>query len=308
MAEKFSGTIEVSNSSGTITIKLEGSGGAREGGGIRLYNEEGKETVYLDGDFCNLVLGSRDGGAESAGVYLHDGDGRPAIRVEGNGHVLGVKNDNNHDTVHMNGRLGSLWLGGGGQGGDLFLKKAGGQDAVHLDGDNANLTMGGWGSGGNIFLREFGGSETIHIDGSTGDIRLTNADCAEDFDVAAGTLAEPGTVMVLDNDARLRPSEQPYDRRVAGVVSGAGEYRPAIVLDRHGDAPGRQPIALVGKVYCKVDASQSPVEVGDLLTTSSTPGHAMKADPARAAGAVIGKAMRPLRDGKGLVSILISLQ
>jgi hypothetical protein len=65
----------------------------------------------------------------------------------------------------------------------------------------------------------------------------------------------------------------------------------------------------MGKVYCKVDAELSPLEVGDLLTTSATPGHAMKAtDPLNAFGAVIGKALRPLKTGKGLIPILIALQ
>jgi hypothetical protein len=58
-----------------------------------------------------------------------------------------------------------------------------------------------------------------------------------------------------------------------------------------------------------VDASLVPVSVGDLLTTSGTPGHAMKAgDAARAFGAVIGKALRPLSSGRGLVPILVALQ
>jgi len=66
---------------------------------------------------------------------------------------------------------------------------------------------------------------------------------------------------------------------------------------------------LVGKVYCKVDASYSPTRIGDFLTTSFTPGHAMKAsDLLRASGAVIGKALRPLTDGQGLIPILIALQ
>ena len=43
------------------------------------------------------------------------------------------------------------------------------------------------------------------------------------------------------------------------------------------------PIALIGKVYCKVDANYSSIEIGDLLTTSDTPGYAMKAaDPLKA--------------------------
>jgi hypothetical protein len=49
--------------------------------------------------------------------------------------------------------------------------------------------------------------------------------------------------------------------------------------------------------------------VGDLLTTSPTPGYAMKADdPFKAFGAVIGKALRPLKEAQGLVPILIALQ
>ena len=69
-------------------------------------------------------------------------------------------------------------------------------------------------------------------------------------------------------------------------------------------------MALVGKVYCKVDAEYAPVEVGDLLTTSPTLGHAMKAgDPAKAFGAVIGKALQGLPAGqRGLIAILIALQ
>ncbi len=143
----------------------------------------------------------------------------------------------------------------------------------------------------------------------TGDIRLLNADCAEDFDVQCADGTDPGTVMVVGTAGQLMPSEQSYDRRVAGVVSGAGDFKPALVLDAQKSTRPRRPIALVGKVFCKVDASYGAIEVGDLLTTSATPGHAMRAnDPLSAFGAVIGKALRPLREGQGLIPILIALQ
>lgn len=143
----------------------------------------------------------------------------------------------------------------------------------------------------------------------TGDIQLPNADCAEDFDIAESETIEPGTVMVFDEQGMLCRSRRPYDRRVAGVVSGAGDYRPGIVLDRNTSDRDRQPIALLGKVFCMVDAAHGAIAVGDLLTTSPTPGHAMKADdPHQAFGAVIGKAMRPFTEGQGLVPILIALQ
>ena len=143
----------------------------------------------------------------------------------------------------------------------------------------------------------------------TGDITLTGADFAEEFDVTATGEAEPGTVMVLDEYGALQPSQQAYDKRVAGVISGAGTYKPGIVLDKQQSSGNRMPVALVGKVYCKVDAHYAPIEVGDLLTTSNTSGHAMKAsNPLNAFGAVIGKALRPLKEGQALIPILIALQ
>ena len=152
----------------------------------------------------------------------------------------------------------------------------------------------------------------VHVTGNLtadGDILLSGADCAEDFDIAEVDSVEPGTVMVIGEDGALHQSQQAYDRRVAGVISGAGTYKAGIILDKQDSHPNRKPMALLGKVYCKVDASYAPIGVGDLLTTAPTPGHAMKAtDPLKAFGAVIGKALRPLRDGQALVPILIALQ
>jgi hypothetical protein len=141
------------------------------------------------------------------------------------------------------------------------------------------------------------------------DVSLIGGDCAEDFDISHADLVEPGTVMVLDEAGILQPSQFSYDKRVAGVISGAGDYRPGIVLDKRASGPNRKPIALVGKVYCKVDAQYGSVAVGDLLTTSPTLGYAMKAaDPLKAFGAVIGKALQPLVVGCGLIPILVALQ
>jgi hypothetical protein len=140
------------------------------------------------------------------------------------------------------------------------------------------------------------------------DIILTSADCAEEFDVAEGA-CEPGTVMVVGENGLLQAASRGYDKRVAGVVSGAGDYKPAIVLDKRQSRGKRVPVALLGKVYCKVDAEFSPVELGDLLTTSPTLGHAMKAaDSSQAFGSVIGKALRRLDAGRGLIPILMAMQ
>ncbi len=143
----------------------------------------------------------------------------------------------------------------------------------------------------------------------TGDVFLSGADCAEQFDLAAKDLVEPGTLMVMNPRGALQPCETAYDRRVVGVVAGAGTYRPAIVMDKQATDAPRVAISLMGKAYCKVDAEAGPVEAGDLLTSSATPGHAMKAsDATQAFGAVIGKALMPLESGRGLIPILIALQ
>jgi hypothetical protein len=140
-----------------------------------------------------------------------------------------------------------------------------------------------------------------------GDIVL--ADCAEEFACTPNSDFEPGSVMVLDEFGTIRPCASNYERGAVGIVSGAGAYRPAIVLDRKLNAEARAPIALVGKVYCKVDATFGAIQIGDLLTTSSTVGHAMKAKSLPAAfGAVVGKALQPLQSGRGLIPVLVTLQ
>jgi hypothetical protein len=80
-------------------------------------------------------------------------------------------------------------------------------------------------------------------------------------------------------------------------------------MDQQKSGKQRRPLALVGKVYCKVDARYGAIQVGDLLTTSATPGHAMKTvDSVKAFGAVIGKALSSWDLGRGLIPILIALQ
>ena len=156
---------------------------------------------------------------------------------------------------------------------------------------------------GKDFAAEFRGD--VKVDG---DILLTAADCAEQFDVVGASAIEPGSVVVIDEDGALRQSGEPYDTKVAGVISGAGTYRPGIILDKQPSSPGRLSVSLIGKVFCKVDGGYSAIAVGDLLTTSPTPGHAMKAsDSQRAFGAVLGKALKPWKVGCGLIPILVAL-
>ena len=83
------------------------------------------------------------------------------------------------------------------------------------------------------------------------DVVLTGGDCAEDFDVVAAERIEPGSMMVLDEQGLLMESGKVYDNRVAGVISGAGEYKPGIVLDKRLASACRLPVALVGRSAAK---------------------------------------------------------
>jgi hypothetical protein len=141
------------------------------------------------------------------------------------------------------------------------------------------------------------------------DVIVAGADCAEDFDIVDVESIEPGTVMVIDNNGALRASEQAYDKRVAGVISGTDDLRPGITLGKQKEKTNRLPIALTGKVYCKVDARYGTVDVGDLLTSSDTIGHAMKvSEYAKSLGSIIDKALKPLKTGCDLIPILLALQ
>lgn len=303
MAQTITDTLDVENSSsGETTIRLQGDGGARDGGGVRVHDADGRQTVFLDGDFCNLVLGSPDGGGEFSGLYMNNPQGALAAKLEGfdDGGRLGLKDvEGAHDVVSLDGRSGELKIGGGGQDAEVLLRNAGNHETIRLEADASR-----------IVVQDPGSDRAVHVDGEAGDIKLVGGDCAECFDLADGAQdVEPGTVMVVDDDGRLRACHGAYDRRVMGVISGAGDLQPGVVLGQRPSSAHRQPVAVAGTVNCRVDARDAPVAAGDLLTTATRPGHARKAtDPQRAFGAVLGKALRPLEGGTGLVPVLVALQ
>jgi hypothetical protein len=98
-----------------------------------------------------------------------------------------------------------------------------------------------------------------------------------------------------------------YDTKVAGIVAGANGVGSGVRL---GTDRFDLDVALAGRVYCRVEATQAGVAPGDLLTTSSIPGHAMKAtDYELAQGAILGKAMESVEVGESrLILVLVTLQ
>ncbi|HWB87115.1 MAG TPA: hypothetical protein VG675_23430 [Bryobacteraceae bacterium] len=320
---KTGGYLSLRTSEGKENILLDGSigsvtiGGGGEDGALKILTASGAAAIALTGSSSTITVGVKGAGGD---VHLQSEDGQETLVLRGSAGiaavggggkdgVLIVKGAGDKETVILKGATGSLILGGaGGHDGDITIKTAAGNNTITLDGSDALLTLGGVGANGDIIIKNDNDIETIKITGADGDITFLNADVAEEFDVPAGLLDDvaPGVVVVLDEEGRIVPCERAYDGRVAGIVAGAGSYRPGIVLDRSG-AMNRRPVALAGKVYCWVDAGAHSVRAGDLLTTSSNRGHAMAAtDRARAFGSVIGKALRPLTSGCALIPVLVT--
>ena len=233
-------------------------------------------------------------------IWTDAGDGYPMMRA-GNGSFITPKT-----YFRMDARNGSL-------GARLELSTAAGVQTVVLEAEE------GTGQGAQLQLRKADGTATITLDADqSGEGRIITqvleitggADIVEGFD-SDGDAPEPGTVMCIDPDApgRLAVAREPYDRKVAGVVSGAGGVAPGLRMGQADVLDGDVPIALTGRVYVRCSAENGPIQPGDLLTTAALEGHAMRAsEPMRSFGASIGKALSTLDEGTGLVLVLVSLQ
>ena len=173
-------------------------------------------------------------------------------------------------------------------------------------------------STGNVGVATATPTEKLHV---TGNVKVTgNIDVGGNINAKYQDMAEwvessqelvAGTVVVLDptKSNQVIASTQSYDGRVAGVIS----LRPGLALGERGE--GRVLVATTGRVKVKVDATNGPIQIGDLLVTSDKEGVAMKSVPVEFGGVrmhrpgtLIGKALEPLASGTGEILVLLSLQ
>jgi len=264
-------------------LSLRGrSGGLNPGGSFRALADAGNKLIInAENDY-------------TSGVEVHGDLSVP------NGVVLG--------STRLEGRESQLWV----HASMLVLNTA----ELHLQGKSGALdelkSFRALVDEGNKLIINFGSDyregvevqSRLHV---TGRLTSPQGDCAELFEVAEEASAIPGAVMVLGHGGRLEPCREAGQRGVVGVVSGARDRGPALLLNVR-EGPWA-PIALMGTAYVLCDAGFGAVAAGDLLTTSPTAGHAMGVPALEGfAGAIVGKALEPLASGRDLILMLVSLQ
>lgn len=232
---------------------------------------------------------------------------------------------------------------GVGDGGEILVKNSEGEDRVKIFSERTNGDGGAIvelynsmdertffvsaddnNKGGTLELRDSLGNTKMALRSDfngTGDSRIITdeiqidggSDLAELFDITdANEKVVPGLLVSLDPDhpGKLMLSNERYDTKVAGVLSGANGVKPGILMGQNETiATGDNLVTLSGRTFVMANASNGSIKVGDLITTSDISGQAMKATKRRKSkGAVIGKAMTELESGTGYVLVLINLQ
>ena len=327
------GDINIRNRNGDTRIRIDGDTGE-----IRLFDNSGSPAVTLS-RHGRISLGNTD---NRGLIELRDNDNQRKLILTGSGNITAGGNDGDGTIIIQNSDATnsislktspsvteaafrtsdrnvisiSTFQGGGG----LAVGNSRFPEAIRLIGGESSsifpaievgqslTSPSGPGAHGTIRVFDNDGHATIELDGNSG-VVTSNGDIAEEFECIGVKISEAiGTVMVFDENGVLTESSTSNDKRVAGIVSGAGNYSPGIILDRKTNGKNRLPIGVVGKVMCKVDSKYGKIELGDMLTTSDTPGHAMRvSDFTKSNGAIIGKALQSHDKGKGLILALVSL-
>jgi len=145
----------------------------------------------------------------------------------------------------------------------------------------------------------------ISISNSRGD-RDFPVNFAELFEVDEESYVSAGDILVVSESGAsvLTRSSVEYSTGVIGIVSG----NPTVVINNSGTDQKVYPVALAGSALCKIDARKGPVNPGDLIVTSDTPGCGMAGtiDSFSKVGSVIGKALDRLDDGIGVIPVFIT--
>ena len=301
------GEIRIFNGTGPRAIELSGTEGSNNGGVIKVYENGGKQTIELDGDYGNLGSGyfsmynnsqdvmmeliSTETASNGSAIKMYQYNGKKTIELDGDYSSYGsgsieLFNDNEESRIKLIATETAT------QGATMKMYNDTGKLTIELDAD--------FNGGGRIIADE------IEIKGG--------ADLAEYFDISSSKnkLPEAGMIVSIDPEdpGKLMIAQEAYDKKVAGVISGANGVKPGMKMGQSGSiADGAFPVALTGRVYVLAETSKGKIKPGDLICSSDKPGYAMKVKNNRKAkGAIIGKAISGLDDGEGYILLLVSLQ
>lgn len=263
-----------------IRMQVNGAGDAGE---LSLYDNDGDRTLILRGAE-NVSDGSQ--------ILMRNADGDKKIELDGdgfgNGGHISLYDTDTTETIIITGAQNVS------DGAAITMYNANGDQTILLDADHV-----GTNGVGRVITDE------LQINGGS--------DLSEYFNIDKDHgKSQPGMVVSIspDGSGNLQLSSVSYDKTVAGVISGANGVRTGLMMGQESSiAHGDTPVVLAGRAYVLTDATAAPIQPGDLLTTSSTPGHAMKVmEYQKAQGAILGKAMTRLEEGTGYVLVLVNLQ
>jgi hypothetical protein len=302
-----SGTLGVGTSTPNSLYKLDVNGKIRSSSGGFVFPDGTTQTTAAVGGGGGTITGvtagsGLTGGGTSGAVTLTNDDKGSAQNIFKNvANSTGTTQfsaTSNNDAVRFAGAGGTT------------VTFDGATKKITIDGSTstvsaANVSAGQFGAGNYTF------PSNVTVVGilEGGNIKAKYQDMAEW--VESSQELQAGTVVVLDSNRsnQVVASTQSYDSRVAGVIS----LRPGIALGEQSE--GRVLVATTGRVKVKVDASNGPINIGDLLVTSDKTGVAMKSVPVdiggvriHRPGTLIGKALEPLANGSGEILVLLSLQ
>ena len=268
------GLDQLSLGKGAVRLEVDGGGGQ-----VFVGNQNGTTRARLgvDGDDRGAVV-----------LWDADGQGRVLLKARALDPSLRVYNSSGNTAAFI-----GEW-GDAGTGGAFFSNEEGERRAslgVHGDGTGFVSVQGFVNVDGYVRVN----GEEVH-------------DYAEVLELATRDGIRPGSVVAYDADAGgLVPASVANARTVVGVISGAGGFRPGMVIGSRSDESSDFPLSLSGVVYVWVSAETGAIAPGDLLVPSSVAGVGMRtADPSAAAGTVFGKALEPWSGtGEGLVLMLV---